>query len=98
MGYELYIGPTGTSPGLPSSTIVKALAGFGIRCTEELDEFGCWLLLDGFESTLNLTIKDGLANFVGFRFSMQDDPSLIEKISEAFKGLSWTVSDDEGLL
>lgn len=98
MAYELYICPPDGTAGLPSRRVLEAFAKMGIRCTAESDDDGHWLVLEGYESALDLTIKDGLATYAGLRLAMADDPSLVEKVAEAFKSIGWQVYDGEGLL
>lgn len=98
MGYELFIFPPEGGAGVPSEKIVEAFGKSGIRCTEQPDDYGHWLVLDGIESVLDLTIKDGFATYAGFRYAMTDDPTVAEMVTAVFKSLGWQVSDEEGFL
>jgi len=69
-----------------------------IPCTEHPDQFGHWLVLDGYESALDLTLKDGVATGANFRFTTQDDEAIIQKVADVFRSFGWSVSDDEGVL
>src|SRR3954469_18660279 len=97
MAYELYIyTPEGVEPSGTPESVVRAFASAGIPCAEEPDEFGHWLVLDGIESALDLTTKDGGVTGANFRFVTEDDDSVIQRVADVFKGLGFLVSDDEG--
>jgi hypothetical protein len=98
MAYELYIFPPEGAPGVPTHAVVKALQEAGIRCKEAPDAYGHWLVLEGHESALNLTINEGIASGAGFRYTTRDDPTVIEKVAGVFKGIGWLVGDDERML
>jgi hypothetical protein len=98
MAYELYIFPPEGTKGLEPRVVVDAFAKTGLTCSEQPDDLGHWLVLEGWESSLNLTIKGGVATGAGFRYAPDDDPILIENVAEAFKSIGWLVSDDEGML
>jgi len=98
MAYELYIFPPEGDPGIPAQAIVEAFGKSGVSCTEQPDDDGHWLVLDGFESALDLTIKDGVATGAAFRLVTSDGPAVVEKVADAFKSIGWQVSDDEGFL
>lgn len=98
MAYELYIFPPEGAPGIAAQAILEAFGKVGITCKEEPDEHGHWLVLEGHESALDLTIKDGIATGAGFRYTTSDDPAVVEKVAGAFKSIGWLVSDDEGML
>ena len=99
MAYELYIyPPNGAKATATPETIVAAFASAGLPCSEQPDQFGHWLVLDGSESALNLTIKDGVVIGAGFRFASEDDESLVQKVADVFKSVGFQVSDDEGEL
>jgi len=98
MAYELYIyPPTDATTTIPQS-IVAAFASAGLPCSEQPDEFGHWLVLDGVESALDLTIKDGVVIGACFRFASEDDDSVIQRVADVFKSVGFLVSDDEGEL
>lgn len=60
------------------------------------DDFGHWLVLDGFESALDLTIKNGIVTGAGFRYASEDDETIVQKVADVFKSIGWLVPDDEG--
>jgi hypothetical protein len=99
MAYELYIYlPNEVKPTATPQSVVAAFASAGLPCTEQPDQFGHWLVLDGVESALDLTIKDGVVTDANFRFASEDDESVIERVAEVFKSVGFLVSDDEGEL
>jgi hypothetical protein len=99
MAYELYIySPSGAPQSVTPYAVVAAFIAAGLPCTEQPDEFGHWLVLDGVESALNLTIKDGVVTGGGFRFVTEDDESVIQRVADVFKSVGFLVSDDEGEL
>ena len=99
MAYELFIlPPEGAPPPLTTQAVVAAFEGAGMPCCEEPYQFGHWLVLAGFESSLNLTVVGGIVTYAGFRFAAEDDEAVVQKVADVFKGLGWLVSDDEGLL
>jgi len=97
MAYELFIYPPDGAPKtVTPQAVIAAFTAVGLPFTEQPDQFGHWLVLDGIESALDLTIKDGIVTGAGFRSASADDPSLIGHVIEVFKALGMTVSDDEG--
>jgi len=99
MAYELYINLPDKAPRpITSQAVVAAFAAAELPFAEKPDSYGHWLVLDGIESTLDLTIQDGLVTGAGFRYATQDDDAIIEPIIEVFKSLGFAVGDDEGEL
>ena len=98
MGYEIYLSPRDEKQGTPLDSVVSALNGAGLSATVETDNFGHWVTFAGFDSALNLEVKEGLVKGGGMKFSETDDPALLEKIVATFHGLNWSVGDDEGEL
>lgn len=98
MAYEFYIFPAEGAPGVPPQTVVEAFGRAGIRCIEQPDDYGHWLVLEGYESALDLTIEDGVATYAGFRYTSEDDEAVVQKITDVFKSIGWRVSDGEGML
>lgn len=98
MAYELFIFEKDGTPKTTPPQIVAAFESAGQPCTEEPDEFGHWLVLEGYESALNLTVKGGSVTDANLRVSPSDDPAIIDKVVDVFKNLGWSVGDDEGEL
>jgi len=99
MAYELYIyPPNGVASTLTPQSVVAAFASAGLPVTEEPDQFGHWLVLNGVESALDLTIKDGVVTGAGFRFASEDDESVVQRVADVCKSVGFLVSDDEGEL
>jgi hypothetical protein len=99
MAYELIIyPPNGARQTVTSQAVVAAFIAAGLPCTEQPDQYGYWLVLDGVESALDLTIKDGAVTGAGFRFVSRDDESVIQRVADVFKSFGFMVSDDEGEL
>ena len=99
MAYELHIyPPEGETLSVTPQSVVTAFASAGLPCTEQPDQYGHWLVFDGVESALDLTINDGLVTGAGFRFASEDDESLIQTVIDVFKGAGFLVGDDEGEL
>ncbi len=98
MAYELYIYPNNVMPTATPQSVVAAFTSAGLPCMEQPDQFGHWLVLEGVESALDLTIKDGVVTGAGFRFVSEDDESMIQRVADVFKGAGFLVSDDEGEL
>jgi|SRR5688572_11692978 len=99
MAYELYIYPPEDAPHkLTTQAVVAAFVAAGLPCTEQPDEFGHWLVLDGFESALDLTVEDEFVTGAAFRYATKDDMAIAQRVADAFKTLGWHVSDDEGEL
>ena len=97
MAYELYIYlPNGAPQAVTLQTVIGAFAAAGLPCAEQPDPFGHWLVLDGIESALNLTIRDGVVTGAGFRFVTEDDESVVQRVADVFKSVGFLVSDDEG--
>ncbi len=96
MAYELLIWAEEGAPKPTVRDIVSAFAMAGLHCTEQPDEFGYWLVLKDFESALDLTLTDGVPTGANFRFASEDDETIIQTVAEVFKGLGWSVSDDNG--
>ena len=99
MAYELYIyPPNDVTPTATPKSILAAFTSAGLPCTEQPDEFGHWLVLEGVESALDLTVKDGVVTGAGFRFALEDDEAVVQRIIDVFKSIGFLVSDDEGEL
>ena len=98
MGYEIYISPQDDKDNTSLDSIVSALNAAGLSTTVRPDNFGHWVTFSGFESALNLEVKDGVVKGGGMKLSGTDDPLLLDKIVETFHGLNWSVGDDEGEL
>jgi hypothetical protein len=98
MGYEVYISPTDGKSSTSLDAVVNALNAVGLSCTVQSDQFGHWVAFNGYESALNLEIKDGFVRGGGIKFSGKDDPSLLDRVVEVFHGMGWSVGDDEGEL
>ena len=99
MAYELYIyPPEGATPRVIPQSVVAAFASAGLPCTEHPDQSGHWLVLDGIESALDVTITDGVVSGANFRFVTEDDELVIQRVADVFKSLGFLVSDDEGEL
>jgi len=99
MAYELYIyPPEGVPQNLTPQAVAAAFVAAGLPCIEQPDQFGHWLVLEGIESTLDLTVKDGIVTFAGFRYVTADDMSIAQRVADVFKSMGLLVSDDEGEL
>jgi hypothetical protein len=99
MAYELYIHLPAGAPKPPAvQKVIAAFEDAELPCTEKPDKYGHWLVLDDLESSLDLTVEDGIVTAASFRFSNQDDDALIEQVAEVFKSLGFSVRDDEGEL
>jgi len=98
MGYEIYISPQDNKNNTSLDSVVSALNAAGLFATVRPDNFGHWVTFRGFESALNLEVKDGVVKSGGMKFSGTDDPLLLDRIVETFHGLNWSVGDDEGEL
>jgi hypothetical protein len=99
MSYELRIySPNSGGPILTPQTVVAAFNAAGLPCVEQPDKYGHWLVLEGFESALDLTLKAGFVIKANFRHVERDDPKIIPKVVAVFKGLGWYVADNEGNL
>jgi hypothetical protein len=99
MAYELYIyPPNGVTPNITPQSVLAVFASAGLPCTEQPDEFGHWLVLNGIESALDLTIKEGVVTGANFRYTTADDESVVQRVADVFKSVGFLVSDDEGEL
>lgn len=99
MAHELYIyPPADRPPTLMAQAVVAAFAAAGLPFTDRPDQFEHWLVLDGIESPLYLTIKDGIVTGAAFRFVPRDDESIVQRVADVFKSLGFLVADDEGEL
>ena len=99
MAYELYIyPPNDAQQTVTPQAVVAAFVAAGLPCAEQPDQYGHWLVLDGIESALDLTLKDGIVTGAGFRFATEDDESVVQRVADVFKRVGFLVSDDEGEL
>jgi hypothetical protein len=85
----------GDGPRRPVGEYVRRLAEAGYPCREEPDEFGHWIVFDGLESTLNVSVEDGAAVFVTFEISLSDPAEAIEGIGRVFAGAGWDTEPGE---
>jgi hypothetical protein len=98
MGYEIYIWPNDNKATLALDDIINGFNAKGLPTKVKPDEFGHWLVFDGYESTLNLDVKDGRAKGGGMKLSAARDTALLDIVVEVFRELGWAVGDDEGEL
>jgi hypothetical protein len=82
-------------PRRPVGEFVGRLAKAGYPCREEPDEFGHWIVFDGLDSTLNLSVEDGAAVFVTFEISLSDPAEAIEGIGRVFAEAGWDTEPGE---
>ncbi len=59
MGYEIYIWPKDDKKTTPLDAFVGAFNAAGLLTTVQPDQFGHWLVFTGYESSLNLEVKEG---------------------------------------
>jgi hypothetical protein len=99
MAYELYIyPPNDVTPSATPQAVTDALTAAGLPNKQQPDKMAHWLVLEGFESALAVTIQEGIVTGANFRFASDDDLSLVERIVDVFKGLGFAVSDEDGEL
>ncbi len=82
-------------PRRPVGEYVRQLTEAGYPCREEPDEFAHWIVFDGLESTLNVSVEDGAAVFVTFEMSLSDPAEAIEGIGRVFARAGWDTEPGE---
>ncbi len=94
MGSELYF--TAPEKGLrrPVGDYVQRLTEAGYLCHEEADEWGHWVVFDGFDSTLNFSIENSAATFATLEMSTEDPAELLEAIEGLFADAGWDLGGD----
>ncbi len=76
-------------PRRPVGDYVRRLTEAGYPCHEESDEYGLFVVFDGLESILVVSVEDGAAVFVTFEMSLSDPFEAIEGIGRVFAEAGW---------
>jgi hypothetical protein len=82
-------------PRRPIGDYVRRLTEAGYPCHEESDEYGLWIVFDGLESTLVVSVEDGAAVFVTFEMHHDDPVEAIEAIGRVFVEAGWETESGE---
>lgn len=70
------------------------LAGAGVRCRIEEFEDGPWLILDGYETDMSVTLdRDGTASSV--MIQCMDSPTVLDPLLTALQRLGWIVDVED---
>jgi hypothetical protein len=76
-------------PRRPIGDYIRRLTDAGFPCHEESDEGGHWIVFDGLQSSLVVSIEDGAVVFVTFEMSLSDPDEAIEGIGPVFAEAGW---------
>ncbi len=96
LGHKRYISSSdGPSTGLTPRAAVAAIGAAGVSCMLSPNQFGPWLIIDGIESAVALTLHDGFVTGAEFRFAREDDQSVVQAVANVFQSAGFRVADDE---
>jgi hypothetical protein len=65
------------------------MTDLGLRCQEQPDEWGHWVVFDGKESTLNFSVEDGAAIFATFDMASSDPSEFLSRVEQFFTDAGW---------
>jgi hypothetical protein len=95
MPVELYYAPINEAATIPLDELLKSLSEAGLPCRIEAEsEETFWIILDGHESTLLATVKDGQFVFGTMAFSLEDDTTVIDRVAEVMLQAGYSAGDD----
>jgi hypothetical protein len=94
MGIEAYFAIPDDGPRRPVGDYVRRLAEAGFPCREQPDEWGHWIVFDGLDATLNVSVEDGAAIFVTLDLPY-DASEAFETIERVFAEAGWITGPDE---
>jgi hypothetical protein len=98
MPIELYYAPINEAAAIPIDELLKELTAAGLPCKVEPEsEDMFWVLLDGHESTLLASVRDGLFVFATFAGSLKDDTTVIDKLDVVMLKAGYSAGDDSNL-
>lgn len=96
MGVEIYIWRPDEDPGQPLGDYLRRLTEAGYPCREEADEWGQYIVFEGRESVLIVSLDDeGALCFATFAMSSTDPPEFVEEIERFFVDDGWSIGPDE---
>src|ERR1051325_10925827 len=95
MSVEICYAPTKKAANITLDALKEHFTAEGLPCTIEPEGSLSWLALDGFESAVLVSIKDGLAVFSPLHLDISsDDPSVAESVERVFQALEWSAEED----
>ena len=98
MPIELYYAPINEAATIPLDELLKELTAAGLPCKVEPEsEDMFWVLLDGHESTLLASVKDGHFVFATFAGSLKDDTTVMDKLDVVMLKAGYSAGDDSNL-
>ncbi len=94
MSVEVFVYRGDDAPRRSLTQVQADLSDAGIRCRlEQLDD-GPWLVLDGNESDMSITVDpDGTATSA--LVQCRDSPSVLDRLFAAFERLGWVIAAEE---
>jgi hypothetical protein len=98
MAIELYYAPINEAATIPFDELLKELTAAGLPCKVELEsEDMFWVLLDGHESSLLASVRDGHLVFATFGVSLKDDTTIVDKLDVVMLKAGYSAGDDRDL-
>lgn len=95
MPIELYYAPINEVATIPLDELLEELTGAGLPCKVEPEsEDMFWVLLDGHESTLLASVRDGRFVFATFAYSLNDDTTVMDKLDGVMLKAGYSAGDD----
>lgn len=99
MPIELYYAPIDEAATIPLDELMKELTAAGLPCNVEPEsEDMFWVLLDGHESMLLASVRDGHIVFATFACSLKDDTTIMDKVDGVMLKAGYSAGDDSSLV
>lgn len=95
MPIELYYAPINETDTILLDELLKELTAAGLPCKVEPDsEEMFWVLLDGHESTLLATVRDGHCVFATFAYSLDDETTIMDNLNAVMLRAGCSAGDE----
>ena len=94
MSVEVFIYSKEAAPRRSLPELQAELAAAGVRCQIEHLDDGPWLVLEGHETDMSITVDaDGTATSA--MVQCMDSPDVLDRLFQAFERLQWAVTGED---
>ncbi len=98
MSIELHYAPTNEAATISLDELLDELTAAGLPCKVEPEsEDMFWILLDGHESTLLASVKDGRFVFATIAYSLNDDTTVMDRLDAVMLKAGYSAGEDSDL-